>query len=983
MGSNAISDLYQRYKIGTKRIVQWLAETATKRSKGTTVFAAPNIASNRTGTKSPISITTKDLVRLAENIAATANAKKPAPEGIDSILIILRDVIAGRRECAEWHAMRNVECEVDAEQRDRSHVHFVETLQLIFDHLSEALRNSAAAREKRKGKKGRKSVAEDKISNLSLLQTIHGHDEPGHEGLSVEALSLDDGPRKAPSPTFTLPDKPEYKLQTVEEDMEFALWCFLQTGQDIRQFVRTLWTEYKEGKITVQVAGVVTNEAFAILAHAAQELADDFPKLNDFDEVATFLDITVSTCDSRIEDFAYKSRSGSTADQISAIELLCIPAYTALVLIRASWSAAADDFDAKFNAEAHARTIHGFAWTVLYGRGHLEALSRHPKRAEAMGGLDILTKDLVAFSQHRELHLHCVVAFQISMDIFDIVDLVRWHQCHHLDSIRRRIQHFSVRFEEAAPQLHDFPLWRDHFEDRARTDGINRLIDDGVSAPMVTWKGDNVYDAEHDGSMSEIYCMFPVLCGWVSSSLSNLYHDTGVQACNNGRVVMAMAHLYRACKISGLLKADWKDMDFVIQQQGPKALGLREPSAGLSSMLSAAKRYGIAAGNELRHYARNRDTPAMAQRVDIPSYADMVSKRTSILHCTSAFHAASRSCEGSCQRSSNLIALYKLAKDLLAEPRADIDSSVREQWLACRKLTPVQLLSVLKTSLVAEETSLNFEYHGFAVKCANNLDFILKRCDKKIRKFRRVYGSLSGYYEYEMVDDILWEAAATENEPKGSLREHSILGWAAEFLAAMLEMPGPESVVESEDTGGQGGMWLTHARTISSGSLAEDMKPTEHKEAIRKNKWRGGGLKVHLRPDQLAFTQVPMSAADLERKASAAAEGELIAQLLDLRDFMHGGRMNGKTYNEWFSSLGPRLSPSANFLDVFEEERQVEKARVAAARSTTTDQGQTDEVEHAEATLAGLQMRDGKVDSSEGKKKRKKKRKKTKGPEST
>ncbi|MGI4822201.1 MAG: hypothetical protein ACRYFV_13405, partial [Janthinobacterium lividum] len=130
----------------------------------------------------------------------------------------------------------------------------------------------------------------------------------------------------------------------------------------------------------------------------------------------------------------------------------------------------------------------------------------------------------------------------------------------------------------------------------------------------------------------------------------------------------------------------------------------------------------------------------------------------------------------------NTSVLYTLARNMLADPTLDIEASIREQWQACRRLTPVQLLSLLKHSMVAYEPSLSYDYHCFFVDCARMIDSTIANCRERVGRLRESRGLSPACLAYELVDEILWEAATWEDGLATAVRRNGMLREVSTYM---------------------------------------------------------------------------------------------------------------------------------------------------------------------------------------------------------
>jgi len=158
MDAGSVTDLYQRYKIGTSHVVQGLANTARQTCDLASIVPSiqtttlPKNPTEPPGTKKkqrakvqPITLNAtlsiQDLATLAHSIGSTATAAKAAPEGIDTTIKVLQDVIKDRSDFILWYRSRIQTINDDANEGesgrrtedDKRHCHFVDDLKDILE----------------------------------------------------------------------------------------------------------------------------------------------------------------------------------------------------------------------------------------------------------------------------------------------------------------------------------------------------------------------------------------------------------------------------------------------------------------------------------------------------------------------------------------------------------------------------------------------------------------------------------------------------------------------------------------------------------------------------------------------------------------------------------------------------------------------------------------------------------------------------------
>ncbi|KAK4629755.1 hypothetical protein CLAFUW4_08539 [Fulvia fulva] len=101
MDDLSLTEQYQRYKIGTKYVVQWLADTAMDYTIVPTLVLARRENTNTVAGLRDITLSVDSLRQLAREIVERAQCTSRDPKGIDDTIVVLVDVVRGRREFAQ------------------------------------------------------------------------------------------------------------------------------------------------------------------------------------------------------------------------------------------------------------------------------------------------------------------------------------------------------------------------------------------------------------------------------------------------------------------------------------------------------------------------------------------------------------------------------------------------------------------------------------------------------------------------------------------------------------------------------------------------------------------------------------------------------------------------------------------------------------------------------------------------------------------
>jgi hypothetical protein len=226
-------DTYRRYKKGTENFVQWLAETARGTGQADDVFKAgtkDNVPSSggrlkgkarmeakKAGLGSNMTrfvVPMKAMAGLAKAIVITKTVEVP-----HSVLATLGAVIRGRKDCATWYLLNQNDADKTMRDNNARHQHFIEVLEDIRDTLKMTKRQATQSAQQPSDPDA------ERYTNMFASLEIE------------ETFDLDDIPDVIATPS-TVNNKAEYKQEASEEDVSFAVYCFLKDMTHIRLFVR-------------------------------------------------------------------------------------------------------------------------------------------------------------------------------------------------------------------------------------------------------------------------------------------------------------------------------------------------------------------------------------------------------------------------------------------------------------------------------------------------------------------------------------------------------------------------------------------------------------------------------------------------------------------------------------------------------------------------------------------------------------------------
>ncbi|KAK5119617.1 hypothetical protein LTR85_007446 [Meristemomyces frigidus] len=856
MDTSAVTDLYQRYKLGTKHVLEWVVDTARQTCDVAAIIPSLQTAVAQTldqPTSKPrksrkkkkaqkdeeqpaakLTLSTQDLTRLATAIASAAAADKPAPDGIETTISVMEDVINGRSECAVWYRTQAQEDSSWVAESGKRHGHFVDVLRSVLGALKQTLWASRP-----KPVRGRRGAAENnpQLADEALgyaFASLHVDEPASTDEAGTEA------PARKPKPTTANNKKLRCELEKTDEDAVFALWCILKECHDVRLFVRDIWRQWRDGQLSLPTAGETTDKAFMLIHIAFTDLRVEFPKLTTFDDVSEKLQLNIASTNGVSDDFSWdESHVRDSSSDTPADQLLCIPALSCLGVLRA-WIAqiirttkCADKGDGIVGgAGSHLLAGHRLRRTIMLHFSELVQFKVRENLKKDFMNCDVFFRDLLSFLDNQRLALPFVVEFQIYMDIYDEVEMTGtrpyWLARYYADSIKDSYCNVT----DVVEKLHGMCALIGPPGTRDVQEAILRVIKKAVETPVIRNPLAKIDSTEGDESdeayLSFVLVNFPIMTGVLLSSLGKLKYLDGLDMCNDYDIVVATTLLYQACRTAGLFEKRWKDLEFVIAHQGMQQLGLRQ-TVTATPALAAAKHYGLAFGVELREYAKRAREMAKSgtsgiRRVPLPRESTSAFRKRAFVSISEPYLRTltvtnvRRKGLGATLWETENSTIHQLAHDLLSEESQDIHQELRAQWRKCRRLTPVQLLGVFKSALVAGKPVVHFDYHGLYGQCAILLEAVQKGFLGMLERSHLWYGFAEVDENTELcniVDEVLWKAAQEEMLPRRAMgRDVTLLNVSNSFAA----------VVDA----GVGARRYEAALRYSSRTLAAPLKPCEH-----------------------------------------------------------------------------------------------------------------------------------------------------------
>ncbi|KAI9710111.1 MAG: hypothetical protein M1820_002913 [Bogoriella megaspora] len=225
--------------------------------------ADKNKAQNKT-----YKVSTKELLAQTEYVAShwDKHASDASKSILRSVLSCGQRAIASRRRCMNWFG--NMEAKDHAS--DLAHQAFINSLEHMLNVLG-GLQLGSLDPTTPSGSKDQASLKESSIKNRFASLTVEDPVEP--------KSSKSKSPKTASQKTEFIPTSSDVDLE-IEDDLElaFATFCFFEDLHTIQEYLRSLWSRYKDRKIDLVTASLVSNAAIYWIGLAEANIHTSFPQ---------------------------------------------------------------------------------------------------------------------------------------------------------------------------------------------------------------------------------------------------------------------------------------------------------------------------------------------------------------------------------------------------------------------------------------------------------------------------------------------------------------------------------------------------------------------------------------------------------------------------------------------------------------------------------------------------------------------------------
>lgn len=250
-------DSYLRYKRGTDKIAEWLANAG--RLCGAKLDLSTNFGSGHKY-RMPLS----KFRDLADTIA---RCKEPEIEVRPELLDLLKEVIS-LREAATVFYRHNSSTDELFEQSNEGHCYTIQVLKDVLALLQVLKQTQPSTKSAQTASEKRHSV--DQVSNtFDALELEDIADPVVHleltKGSKFKASSAK--PKSRPKDS-----KDAVEIGSSTEELFFLLFCFFKDLHDVQTYLSELWTGYRDGHVSLTSAAATTDLAFDVIKRKENEI---------------------------------------------------------------------------------------------------------------------------------------------------------------------------------------------------------------------------------------------------------------------------------------------------------------------------------------------------------------------------------------------------------------------------------------------------------------------------------------------------------------------------------------------------------------------------------------------------------------------------------------------------------------------------------------------------------------------------------------
>ncbi|KAJ5777259.1 hypothetical protein N7520_000505 [Penicillium odoratum] len=745
---NFLQSSYRRYKDDTNSFATWLLEAAGKCGYRPTTLPSTAASHNRGKSKSknnavnsnPVqySASLKDLQIFAEIIAKSSLAV-PEP-----VLIIAKRAIKLRKEVTSWFLGQG-----NSDNNNKRHSHFISVLEDICDSLEWKIKKPL-------NPDGQGSPSTPGTSPNADIDTFMN---------KFAVLTVEEPEEHDPNETPSTERKELVKVEVIENVEEesddafvshlfFKACCLFQDLQMMRETISQTWSDYRDLKIDLMNAAVVTDSALQIARDLVEEVVADcrtskFSPGDKFQEfffgIACIANGSPTTPSLEI-GLPYNEHMDEVAHWCYLPTRVILGSFAEVLKVNDSpvikkghfgpYDAKADrqkmTLDQKFNEDK----------IILCEL--LPEFARYSALKVELPASDAITEGLMEFSKTKVVTPWICFASQILLDVHHIMRYSTLGAFADLRMTGLRIQRTITEYFKIS-QSHPQPkFWPKEADDEIRA--VQLCVESFIIQDQV-WAVLSMEMARLGKPLPEKHALFSghaILCGVNMFHLNVRMQVLGQSLVTQWYDVQQLAFLYNLVTQYPAMKLRWPDMDTLIKIHGESQIFVGSRPKNASESLNRLElATGIASpANFARDSRRRREG----------SFARPNGKSARVLEPTTTIANIFRAqyMRESEEKVNSIANIEKVLERIFEEssPHAtsgeiqpsNAEAMFHRRWCRTHNINTLQLLAFVKSRLFEEEPVLLFNYFGMHKRSIELLRLIkAKEHHKFVQYFTPAY----------------------------------------------------------------------------------------------------------------------------------------------------------------------------------------------------------------------------------------------------
>lgn len=370
-----------------------------------------------------------------------------------------------------------------------------------------------------------------------------------------------------------------------ETEQDFEVLCFLYNLYQLRQRVKYTWSDWILQKIGTMTAATVSDLAMNVAHQRATVLVES---LQEHENSRTILDVLNKL--HQLVPGGKQQASVSPPDnhELLTREVLCLDT---IFLVEKFWRIESEGVGAFQDSPPKESFCLRFLFhSLLIGQSELRLASGLPldRFTESISSPEIGSRAWLPFGLRILLDIQETLAHSLDLLRYDVVD----HAMHILQCLQ---EHFD--YEDEVWGTEEQPDYMTVYEVKWSTQYLPAM------EAMMDWTRQLLDQTpETVSGMSNAYFLAvnPILSGRTMWDYHSKFHGDAI-----GKVqwfIVALAHLYNACRQVGGLEVSWPDLEYIIESQGAARIFVGDRPTD-SSLFH--KRFALALSTSVREFSKD------------------------------------------------------------------------------------------------------------------------------------------------------------------------------------------------------------------------------------------------------------------------------------------------------------------------------------------------------------------------------------------